>query len=268
MQVNERYMHGHHESVLRTHSWRTVDNSAAYLAPHLKPGLNVLDVGSGPGTITVDIAARVAPGNVVGIDMEPTMETQATGLADSLGRRNVSFRTGSAYAIDAEDDTFDIVHAHQVLQHVADPVAVLREMRRVVKPGGIVAARDVIYIASSWFPLLPGLQKWMDTYQAVARTNGGDPNAGRRLKTLAFEAGFADVASTASIWCFSDAEDRDWWGSAWSVRALESSFATQAIESGVATLEDLREISRAWEDWVQDERGWFAMPHGEILARK
>jgi hypothetical protein len=52
------------------------------------------------------------------------------------------------------------------------------------------------------------------------------------------------------------------------VRALESSFATQAIESGVATLEDLREISRAWEDWVQDERGWFAMPHGEILARK
>lgn len=268
MQANERYMHGHHESVLRTHSWRTVENSADYLAPHLKAGLSVLDVGSGPGTITVDIAARVAPGAVVGLDMEPTMEDTARGLAQSLGRTNVTFATGSAYEIDAPDDSYDIVHAHQVLQHVADPAAVLREMHRVVKPGGLVAARDVIYIASSWYPELPGLQKWMDVYQAVAASTGGDPNAGRRLKALALEVGFAQVESTASIWCFSSDADRDWWGQSWAERARESSFAPQAIESGAATAEDLREIAAAWRQWADDERGWFAMPHGEILARK
>ena len=65
---SETYTHGHAESVLRSHRWRTVDNSAAYLAGHLIPGAEVLDVGCGPGTITIDIARRVAPGRVVGID--------------------------------------------------------------------------------------------------------------------------------------------------------------------------------------------------------
>ena len=150
MATTERYTHGHHESVLRTHSWRTVDNSAAYLAPYLTPGLDVLDVGSGPGTITLDIATRVRPGSVVGLDASADVCIQASTLARDSDVLNVDFVAGDAYALDFPDDSFDIVHAHQVLQHVGDPVAVLREMRRVVKPGGIVAARDVIYGAASW----------------------------------------------------------------------------------------------------------------------
>lgn len=268
MATTERYTHGHHASVLRTHSWRTVDNSAAYLAPYLTPGLSVLDVGSGPGTITLDIASRVRPGAVVGLDASAEVCIQASTLARDSDVLNVDFVVGDAYALDFADDSFDVVHAHQVLQHVADPVAVLREMRRVVKPGGIVAARDVIYGAASWVPLLPGLETWMRVYQAVARSNGGEPDAGRSLKSWAMEAGFTDVDSTASIWCFSNDDDRDWWGSAWAERALQSSFAPQSIESGSATQADLEEISAAWTEWVADVRGWYAMPHGEILARK
>lgn len=268
MATTERYTHGHHASVLRTHSWRTVDNSAAYLAPYLTPGVSVLDVGSGPGTITIDIATRVQPGAVVGLDASAEVCIQASTLARDSEVLNVDFMAGDAYALDFPDDSFDVVHAHQVLQHVADPVAVLKEMRRVVKPGGIVAARDVIYGAAAWYPLLPGLETWMRVYQAVARSNGGEPDAGRSLKSWAFDAGFTDVESTASIWCFSNADDRDWWGSAWAERALKSSFAPQSLESGSATQDDLEEISAAWSEWVADERGWYAMPHGEILARK
>jgi ubiquinone/menaquinone biosynthesis C-methylase UbiE len=62
------YTHGHHESVLRSHRWRTVENSAAYLVPFLRPGLDLLDVGCGPGSITQDFATRVAPGRVCGLD--------------------------------------------------------------------------------------------------------------------------------------------------------------------------------------------------------
>ena len=71
------YTHGHDESVLRSHKWRTLDNSAAYLAPHLASGTSVLDLGCGPGTITADIGRRVAPGRVVGIDASAAVIEEA-----------------------------------------------------------------------------------------------------------------------------------------------------------------------------------------------
>jgi SAM-dependent methyltransferase len=180
----------------------------------------------------------------------------------------VGFEVGDATALDLPDNSFDGAITRFSLHHIPAPVRVLEEMRRVVKPGGIVAARDVIYGAACWYPLLPGLETWMRVYQAVARSNGGEPDAGRSLKAWALEAGFTDVDSTASIWCFSNDDDRDWWGSAWAERALQSSFAPQSIETGSATQADLEEISAAWTEWVADVRGWYAMPHGEILARK
>lgn len=260
----ERYTHGHHESVLKSHTWRTIENSAAYLSPHLEPGLNLLDLGCGPGTITVEFADRVAPGRVVGLDAAAAVIAKASG---DFARPNLEFVVGDAYALPFEDATFDIVHAHQTLQHVADPVAVLREMRRVAKPGGLVAARDVDYAGTIWFPLLPGLDEWLALYERVHRSNGGEPDAGRRLKAWAREAGFGEVVTSASVWNFSDATDREWWGSMWEARVLQSAFATDALGKSFATQDDLERISRSWREWADDADGWLAMPHGEILAR-
>lgn len=266
MAGQERYTHGHHESVLRSHTWRTVENSAAYLMPHLRHGLNVLDVGSGPGTITIDLARRVSPGQVVGVDASSEIVASANGLAEDNGLHNVRFEVGDAYRLELADDSVDIVHAHQVLQHVADPVAVLREFRRVTKPGGIVAARDVDWGGTIWAPSLPGLDEWMRVSQAVQRTNGGDPFAGRNLRAWALEAGFESVESSASVWCFASDAEREWWGESWSVRTLESDFAAHAIETGLADLAGLREISAAWLAWSAAPDGWYAMVHGEIIA--
>ncbi|ROS48412.1 methyltransferase domain-containing protein [Frigoribacterium sp. PhB24] len=262
-----RYTHGHHESVLRSHSWRTVENSAAYLEPHLVPGVSVLDVGSGPGTITVDIAGRVAPGRVIGIDVAAGIVEQATSFAVEAGLHNVHFETADLFALPFDDDAFDVVHAHQVLQHVGDPVAALREMRRVTRPGGVVAVRDVDYHGCVWAPENPGLDRWMDVYQAVHRGNDGEPDAGRRLKGWALEVGFVDVASSASVWCFASDEDRTWWGDSWAARATESAFYADAIEKGVATPDELHAIADAWRTWRDAPDGWLIMPHGELLAR-
>jgi len=263
-QFGERYTHGHHESVLKSHTWRTIDNSAAYLSRHLEPGLSLLDVGSGPGTITVEFADRVAPGRVVGLDASP--EVIAKASAD-FSRDNLEFATGDAYALPFADHSFDVVHAHQTLQHVADPVAMLREMRRVAKPGGIVAARDVDYAGTFWYPVIADLDAWLALYEQVHRSNGGEPDAGRRLKAWAREAGFTEVATTASVWNFSDAIDREWWGSMWEARVLQSAFAGDAVSKGLATPQQLEAISRAWRHWADSEDGWLAMPHGEIIAR-
>ena len=135
---------------------------------------------------------------------------------------NVSFATADVHKLDFPDDTFDVVHAHQVLQHVADPVRALREMRRVCEPGGIVAARDADYAGFIWFPQLPALDLWRDLYAAAARANRGEPDAGRRLLSWAQQAGFDDVTPTGSLWCYATPETREWWGGMWADRIVHS----------------------------------------------
>ena len=129
------YLQGHHDTVLRSHRWRTAENSAAYLLPHLRPGMRVLDVGCGPGTITCDLGRLVgSEGEVLGVDSAADVVAQAVAACDLP---QVRFAVGDALRLDASDGAFDVVHAHQVLQHLADPVAALREMRRVTRPGGM-----------------------------------------------------------------------------------------------------------------------------------
>lgn len=256
--TTERYTHGHHESVLRSHTWRTVENSAAYLLPYLVPNAAVLDVGCGPGTITADMASMGV--EVIGVDAAPEVIDKARELG-------VDARVGDAYALDFADDSFDVVHAHQTLQHLARPVDALREFRRVVRPGGVVGVRDVDYAGTIIFPETPGITLWASLYQDVHRSNGGEPNAGRRLKAWALEAGFEDVTATTSIWTFSSDEDRAWWGGMWADRVLQSAFAGDALGKNLATQADLELISGAWREWAADERGFMAMPHGEVLAR-
>jgi SAM-dependent methyltransferase len=264
---DETYTHGHHESVLRSHRWRTVDNSAAYLLPHLAVGLDLLDVGCGPGSITVDLARRLAPGSVVGIDREKEPLAIAREEAAAAGLSNVRFEVGDAYRLDFPDDTVDVVHAHQVLQHLADPVAALREMRRVCRPGGVVAARDSDYAAKTWYPRDPRLDRWLALYEEIARANGGEPDAGRHLLAWARAAGFAEVVPTASVWCFATPDDRAWWGGLWADRVTESAFAGHAIEQGASDRAELESIAAAWRDWAADPDGWFIVLHGEVICR-
>jgi len=175
------YTHGHHESVLRSHRWRTAENSAAYLLPFIQPGVDILDVGCGPGTITADLAVLVEPGHVSAVEVSAEALALAKLEVAAQGRANVTFAVADVHDLPFEDGAFDVVHAHQLLQHVGDPVAALREMRRVCKTGGIVAARDSDYGAFTWYPTNPALDNWLALYRRIARINGGEPDAGRRL---------------------------------------------------------------------------------------
>jgi ubiquinone/menaquinone biosynthesis C-methylase UbiE len=261
----ERYTHGHHDSVLRSHRWRSVDNSAAYLAGRLEPGLSLLDVGCGPGTLTADLARRVAPGGVVGIDSVEGIIGQARAAApDDVP--NLSFEVGDVYDLGFPDGTFDIVHAHQVLQHLADPVAACREMRRVCRPGGIVAVRDADYGAMTWYPPDDRLDRWLSLYRAVAAANGGQPDAGRYLLHWTHRAGFSRVEASAGTWCFATPAERAWWGGLWADRIRQSSFADHAIETGLATRSDLEDLAGGWLAWSGDSDAWFSVLHGEVLS--
>jgi ubiquinone/menaquinone biosynthesis C-methylase UbiE len=260
----DTYIHGHHPSVLASHTWRTAENSAAFLLPELTPAMSILDVGCGPGTITAGLAERVPDGHVTAIDAVPGIIEKA---AVDFPRDNLSFTVGDVYALDYADDSFDVVFAHQVLQHLNDPVAALREMSRVAKPGGLIAARDGDYGAMVWYPDLPILTEWRELYQRVARGAGGEPDSGRMLHAWARQAGLTDVRRSSSNWTYSTPKERQWWGNSWHDRATKSFFATQVLEGSHATREDLERIASGWLEWAASEDGWFTIVNGEILCR-
>lgn len=184
------YVHGHHESVLRSHRWRTAENSCGYLLSQLSPGMRLLDVGCGPATITADLAERLGPdGYVVGID--PSSAVIEAALAE---HPDLDLRADDVFTFEPDDGGgFDIVHAHQVLQHLADPVGALAAMARLAAPDGLVAVRDSDYPAFFWEPADDGLDRWREIYLTVARQLGAAPDAGRRLLGWARAAGLHDV---------------------------------------------------------------------------
>ncbi len=175
--------------------------------------------------------------------------------------------TGDVYALDIADASFDVVHAHQVLQHLPDPVGALREMRRVCKPAGVVAARDGDYGAFRWYPDEPELDRWLDLYRALARHNHGEPDAGRFLLAWAHAAGFTSVQASASVWCFATPDERAWWGGLWADRMTESAISHQAEREAFATLAELAAIAAGWRRWAEHPDGWFTVLHGEVLAQ-
>lgn len=265
--MGDTYTHGHHESVLRSHTWRTAENSAAYLLPHLRPGLDLLDIGCGPGTITLDLAGRVAPGAVTGIDASADVVAQAEQLRAEQGIDGVTFAVGDAYDLDLPDASVDVVHAHQVLQHLTDPVGALREWRRVLRPGGVLAARDSDYGAFFWAPADPLLDRWLELYHQITARNEAEADAGRFLFTWARAAGFDDVAVTSSTWTYADPDSRAWWGGLWADRVGLSAFAEQAVGYGLAEEAELEAIAAAFRRWAEAPDGVFVVPHVEILAR-
>jgi ubiquinone/menaquinone biosynthesis C-methylase UbiE len=264
----ERYSHGHHESVLRSHQWRTAENSAGFLLNHLASGQDLLDVGCGPGTITTDLALRVAPGRTVGIDLSPDVIATARQIQETSESANVVFDVGNVYDLNFADASFDVVYAHQVLQHLVDPVAALGEMKRVLRVGGLLAVRDSDYGAFVWAPDDRCLNRWMEIYQQLTTENKAHANAGRYLPSWILEAGFESLEVSSSTWTFHQPDERAWWGQMWADRVRMSEFAIQSLEYGLTTRNELDEIADAFLRWAEDDDGLFIIVHADVIAQR
>jgi len=251
-----RYLHGHADSVLSSHRVRTAEGSAPHLLPHLAPDWRLLDVGCGPASITKGFLGHVA--RVVGLDRA----TQLLGeLEATLG---LEFVVGDATALPFGDASFDVVHAHQVLQHLADPVAAIAEARRVARQ--LVSLAEADYAAMCWWPRSSALDEWMAIYQAIAEREGVDANIGRRLGALVAAAGFPRTEVASHNWTYATPEARRWWADSWAHRVLESSYAMLAKAHGLATDSDLTRLSEGWHAWGEAPQGIFVIVNVTVLG--
>ncbi len=264
----ETYTHGYHPAAVGQHAARTAQEAAAFFLPRLRPGMTLLDIGCGPGSITIGLAEAVAPGHVVGIDMGEPVIKQAREAALARKVDNVRFEQGSAYDLPFPDASYDAAYMHQVLQHLSRPVESLRQAWRVLKPGGLIGVREVDWGSTMIWPRMERLDRFLALYHEVARRNGGDADAGRRVRSWLLEAGFAGVTMSASTWVFPGRETTQAYGESWASRTTESNIGVKAVEYGLATNADLAQIGEAWRQWGRTPDAFFAFVHVEGVGVK
>ncbi|KAJ4415847.1 hypothetical protein N0V82_007107 [Gnomoniopsis sp. IMI 355080] len=283
------YSHGHSAATVAGHAARTAEFCAAHLLPHLSPGASILDVGCGPGSITSTLVPYVSPGGrVVGVDSSDAVIATAqeqfgsttssssggAGAGADAGAAALEFLVGDIFKLPFEDETFDFVHAHQVIVHLPlDKVAAaLREMRRVCKAGGLVTFRDARAEkgGTQAYPNDPLLARTMDLFcQRMYLKSGVTPDSvGRFLKIARDDVGFKETRRKFSVDAWETKEMREMWGNQWMSRTEEDGFKSFVRENGLASEQELAEIPKAWARWRDTEDGWCTLLQLEHLCWK
>jgi SAM-dependent methyltransferase len=262
------YSLGFSEEMLEALRRNTADASASYLLPYLRPGLRVLDFGCGPGTISVGLARAVAPGALHGVDMEESQIELSRSVARASGVENATFHVADVTDLPFADDYFDVAHCHNLLMHVPDTRAALAEVRRVLKPGGIIGCRELICRSSFTHPRYGVLQHAWRIFEDVLSTDDGHPNIGGNLKEHLLASGFTTVRAGASFDVYDSPSDVDFvhrFATRW---FLSSAITDAAIEYGVTTAFFFFQQKTAYEMWKDDPAALCVLAFGEAIASK
>jgi len=271
---------GYNKSSLDRYAYRTASTCCTYLFPHLeslRPDFTFLDIGCGPGSITTDLAARFPCAHFTGVDPAELFIDKAEALSQERGvTTNTTFKVGDVASLDEllgkQVSTFDVVHCHQVLNHLPDPVAALKIMKAAAKSeSGIVAAREAtVSNGDIFYPLLPGIEQWQKLQAAIVGTKTGRvPGLGPRLLEVALQAGWPRdmIEAGASAWCYSEpAEKRMWTESMVSILDKQSDWHKNAFAAG-AKEEDLVKMVEAWKEWERRDESWSIFASAEVVCR-
>ena len=263
------YTMGYGDEFQKLLSRRSAANSAAHLLPHLEPGLRVLDFGCGPGTISMGLASAVAPGELHGIDMEGSQIEMARAAAAAGGHDNATFHVGDATDLPFEDGSFDVAHCHAVLMHVPQTQALLAEVKRVLKPGGILPCREMIG-GSTFFEPDPdnGIADALATFLALLEANGGHAQMGKELKRIFLDAGFSNVQAGASFEPYGTTADVHFFHGFASGWFFSPGTVETITKHGIASREQMDDWRRMLDEWRDTPGAFGALAWGEATGRK
>ena len=262
------YTMGYSEEMLKTQLRATAENSAEFLLPYLRPGLRVLDFGCGPGTISVGLAKAVAPGEMHGVDMEESLVEMARSAAASQGQYNAIFHVGDVTDLEFEDNFFDVAHCRSVLMHVPDTAAVLSEVKRVLKPGGIIACREMICDSAFTHPDFGIMKRSWDMFADLVAADDGHPQMGKDMKGHILEAGFANIRMSASFSVYNSPGEIASIYRLISQWLLSPEVAEAAIKYGASSESLVNELQAAYDRWKEHPGALFTFAYGEAIANK
>lgn len=243
---------------------RTAAKEGAFFLPHLLPGMRVLDVGCGPGSITLGLAEAVFPGEVVGIDLQPSQIAKAQALSTARGVMNTRFEVADANELPFPDSSFDAVFANSVLGHLREPVRALTEMRRVLRSNGIVGVRDLDWGGRIHAPMTPLLEQWYPLTVRVRQRNGGNPFMGRHHRRLLLEAGFLRPEGSVSVWSAGTSEEIR--HCATFLKAQLHGFASTALAEGWMDRRDIEAVVAEIDAWARRPDSFYVDTYCEGLG--
>jgi SAM-dependent methyltransferase len=199
--MDEQYTPGHSANATAFMAARSFGSHGEFIRPYLKPGMKVLDCGCGPGAISIGLAEAVGPdGHVTGIDFG---ESQIE-VAKSRAAPNLTFQVASVYELPFENNTFDLVFSHALFEHLADPVRGVREIQRVLRPGGLAGLCSPDWGGFILSPSDDRVETAIRQYRMLQEKNGGKTLAGRQLGSWLVAGGLAAQKVQARYECYSD----------------------------------------------------------------
>ena len=263
-EAKERYTLGYSPQTIQQFQKRTAAREAGFLLPYLSAGMRLLDCGCGPASITVGLAEAVAPGQVVGVDIEPSEYRLAWSQAANHTGTNLRFAVADVYSLPFGDDVFDAAFLHNVLSHLRKPLDVLKGIYRLLRPGGVIGISHPDFSGSLISPSDPLLDRGHELYWRLVEHNGGNPAIGKHQRGLLHEAGFVRVEAVAKYSTIATQE-------AVRMRAKqgmrmfgESDITQQMISLGWTDRPELKRIINAWRNWNQQPGAFMA--HATVTA--
>lgn len=268
MHEGERiYAFGYSPAAVGMMESRSAGANAAFFLPHLAPGMHLLDIGCGPGSITVGLASAVSPGEVVGIDIEPSQVELASKRAASEGLGNCRFETASVHDLPLPDNSIDAVFGHTILLQFRDLDPVLAEVKRVLKPAGLVGFREIDLGANLYHSETSAIRQVFETLRRSIRHNDGNPDIGRSLPALLTDAGFELVSANATYVCTTTPAAKAGMYNGMKRLWQQADFARQAeILAWIDAAERAAVIDRL-EAEAEDPRSFSGTSYVEVVAR-
>ena len=262
----ERYSQQGNPAFEAVMALRSAEVEGAFFLRHLKPGMKVIDVGCGPGSITLGFARAVAPGDVVGVDFQKSQVEQASASSKAKGVTNIRFEVADACKLPFADESLDAVFAHAVLWHLSDPARALEEFRRVLRPNGIVGIRDCDWGKRICTPTTQLLDKWWDLTVCIRQLNGGDPFFGQHIGKLLQDSGFKGIETSESSWTASAKEEVSLCASF--LKAQLQGFSTTALANGLMCKDDVEAVAVEIDKWASQQDAFYSDTYCEAVGWK